>query len=165
LAMLKEFTSGWIKNRESNWDVKRGQLLAEPRKACNLSRGHGSAEPCKAGRFDRGPSGFGSGHLVSYPLVEGPAGGEECKGGRCWCPGAGAMGYGFMCRETWWRDWSLALRGDLHLWRGGTGEDSLVGSGMVCWLDRRRHKLSGTCRFGWWTPKWASRGCVVWSWG
>ncbi len=24
LAMLKEFTSGWIKNRVSNWDVKHG---------------------------------------------------------------------------------------------------------------------------------------------
>ncbi len=92
--------------------------------------------------------------------MKGPAGGEECKGGRCWRSGVGAMGYGFMCRETWWRDWSLALRGDLHPWRGGTGEDNLAGSGLVCWTGRSRHKMHRTCRFGRWIPKWASRGVL-----
>ncbi len=90
---------------------------------------------------------------------------KSARGGRCWRPGASAMGYGFMCRETWWRDWRLALRGDLHPWRGGTGEDNLAGGGMVCWPDGHRHKKSGTCQFGPWTPKWASRGCSGWSWG
>jgi hypothetical protein len=39
------------------------------------------------------------------------------------------MGYGFMCRETWWRDWSLELRGELHPWRGGNGEGGGLQSG------------------------------------
>ncbi len=55
---------------------------------------HGPAETCKADWFNRGPNGFGRGHLASDTLVEGPSSSEERKWGRCRRPGAGAMGNG-----------------------------------------------------------------------
>jgi len=63
------------------------------------------SKTCKANWFNMGPNGFGSGRLVSDTLVEGLSGGEECKWGRCRCPGAGAVGNGLSCRETRRRDW------------------------------------------------------------
>ncbi len=55
--------------------------MAETCKSRYLCSWHGPAETCKAYWFNRGPKGFGRGHLVSDTLVERPSSGEERKWG------------------------------------------------------------------------------------
>ena len=119
-----------MSNMDNDWQ--------RPAKSRNLCRRHAPAETCKANWFDRGPNGFGNGHLVFYPLVEGPVSDEKRKWGWCGRSGAGAMGNGFTFREIWWRDQQLQLRRDLHPWRRDAGEVKLAGSGLEWRTDRSR---------------------------
>jgi hypothetical protein len=84
----------------SNWD-NAWQRPANP----DTSVAGMALQTCKAYWYNRGPKGFGRGHLVSDTLVERPSSGEERKWGRCRRLGTGAMGNGLLCRETRRRDW------------------------------------------------------------
>jgi hypothetical protein len=83
---------------------------------------HGSAETCKADRFNPGPNGFGI----------------QRKWGRCRRPRASAMGNGLPWRETCWRYRRWYLRQQPHPWRRGAGEVESSGSSLERCLDRSR---------------------------